>query len=169
MPTDFKAKLKEAREAEKLNKQLHKIKKSSAPSMNPWLGERKVKKQEEAPPADIRDFQLLPLQQQKITMLLDQHTAITIRQRQLKNQKKPITEDLKKLCKSNKIEGAFMAGGNRGVYYTNKRSTISADLLLAHGISAQVIKECTITKEIPAFKSGLPYGVSSAVEDDSDD
>jgi len=148
---DFTKKLKEQRAKEALDKQLAKVKASSAPNMNVTATVKK-KKEEEPPPPDINDIEdIIPLDRADIRQLSLRHAEITKTQAVLKRQKKGLTADLKEFCKIYGLD-RFMVEGNRASYYSTERSTISETLLLAEGIDIKTIKKCTVTKTVSQFR-----------------
>lgn len=148
---DFAAKLKAQRAKEALEKQLAKTKKQSAPNMNPSY-RKKDKKVEPLPPQLDELHNIPPTARMKLRNLIQQDAAITRTQSTLAaNKKKLVEEGIKPLCKIYSLD-KFMVGDQRANYYTSTRKTIVEALLLANGVSPEIILKCTVTRDFNMFK-----------------
>lgn len=151
---DFAKKLKDLRTQQALEKQLAKVKKDTAPSMNVTAGRKK--KEEEPPPPDITELDLPPAEAKRLAGLIEQHASISRTQSTLNKQKKVLTEEeIKPLCKIYKLD-KFMANGSKASYYKTTRTSISMTLLLANNVPPDIIAKSTVTKEVWQFKATPP-------------
>lgn len=161
---DFVKKLADQRAKEALENRLSKVKSGSAPSFNPFGGRKK--KEPEPPPPDISEFEIPPDSRVRLGRLISQYAAITSTQAKLKARKKELTDQIKPLCKLYKLT-KFMALGNRANYYITNTTTISRERLLARGVTAEIIADCTITTPSWAFRAS-PEGVVIDVEEEGE-
>lgn len=153
MAVDFKKNLADLRAKKALEKALSKAKASAAPNMNPWVGARPKKEKQKEPPApDIREFDLPKPQLNKLTSMIAEHAGLGAEISDLTRRKKALTAAIKPLCNNYNLT-KFQAGGVPAIYYRSTRTYISKQLLLANGVSPEVIAKCTETTESWAFKT----------------
>lgn len=150
----FKDKLAAQRAKEALDKQLRKVVKDSAPSLN--FAPRK-EKEKEPPPPDLRELDIPAADRSKLARLIGMHSELTSDIGKLTKEKKELTEDIKSLCKVYELE-KFMAAGVKSNYYKISRETISSELLLAQGVSHAVIARATVKTDSWAFRTGKGSG-----------
>lgn len=136
---DFAKLLKEQRLKEKMDKAIPKPKPAS---MIPAPRE----KVEEPPPPDIREIDISNIDRLKVVRLVSQHSALGLQERDARNNKKALTNQLKGIVKNFDTK-LFLCDGNRVNYYSTSQAVISKELLLSNGVSPAVIAASTVTKD----------------------
>lgn len=158
---DFAKRLKEQRLKEKMEQA---IPKHDKVNLNPTP--RKKKAEEEAPPPDIRELDIEPADRLQMVRLAIQHAAQGMAEKHAQQAKKVLTDRLRVFVNKYGLT-KFQIDGNRCNNYTQIRSSISKELLLAHNVSPETIAACTTTKEILTFRLTPPAGTE--VEEDDDE
>ena len=129
--------------------------KTSAPSLVPAGIEPKVKKEHIAEVLpDIKDVVADPRVRDALKPLIAQRAVLYFQERELKAAKKPIVEKVKQLLKQKASK--FMVGENRVVLHYCIHRSVSADKLLALGVSPATIKAATEEKESLQLKVTPP-------------
>lgn len=133
----------------------------AAPSLVPDFNAPIPAKPEEVIP-DLSAFVADPAVRLQISRWVAEHAEAGRKEREAKKVKKPLTEKIKKICMDRDIDKTLV-GGVRVTLYNAPRTTLSATLLLAAGVSPATIAACMVTKDAWTLKV-TPPGVKE--EDD---
>lgn len=135
---DFKKKLDQT----KLAKTLAQVAKEAAPSMLPLpleVDKKPKKKADFLPPLEETDLTLAD--KLALARLTEIHVDILQQEKELRDAKKPLVGRIKGII-GERLWGA-MVGVNRVRMYQTSRTSVSTDLLLAQGVSPQIIAKAT--------------------------
>ncbi len=114
---------------------------------------RKGKKAAIAPPPEpeeVHELMELGLPKrdlEKLAPMVELHGQLGAEKRALEKERKALTPKIKDILGQYGIGKAFCGEWRIG-YHNAPRTTLSAILLLEHGVSPQVISACTVTKDV---------------------
>lgn len=129
-----------------LQQRLKEVSASNLVSIIPDDEDKKQREKEIVP--DIREVIPVLTKRLKAFKLAGHIHTISMQERELRDSKKVLVDQLKEILESeNLTKTTFMAGEYRVSQYETVRSSLSVPKLLAHNVSPKTLAECTEIKK----------------------
>lgn len=133
-----------------LEEKMQKAVSGPAPSLTPGPRPKAPEKEVEVVP-DYTELVTSALHRTQLKRLVADSVALAAQEKEIKNLRKPVTDDIKNILATYGISKANCDGA-RVNFYNVPRTSIDKDLLIAAGVKPSVIAMCTVTTNTPTLR-----------------